>query len=207
MSTVIDFVGSISLDKLDTKTDISFYDSRFIRYMKITKRDGSSYELFYRENGTLDKKIYIHGDHTRVHELYDNGQVKRKYVKKCGLVQDEVIIYHPNGVIAQTHYEIDGVIIGPVRSFYETGELWQILEILSGENRKVTQFYKSGAVEHTFNMLGTSREGEAVAYYENGEVAKKCMYKDDKVVSLVEFCDDEFIGMGYGDEILKLLKR
>lgn len=208
MKTVIDFVGSVTLDKLDTTTDISFYESRFIRYMKITKRNKLTCELFYRENGTLDKKIYSNDDdNNRVYEYYDNGQVKRKYVKKCGLVQDEVIVYHPNGVIAQTHYEIDGVIIGTIRSFYETGELWQTCEILNGDNRKITQFYKSGVVEHEFSTIGSSREGEAVAYHENGKVAKKCFYKNDKESSLVEFCDNEFIGMGYGDEIMNLLKR
>ncbi len=67
--------------------------------------------------------------------------------------------------------------------YYDSGAVASTMNIVDGiPQGECIQYYESGAVQVTTNMLDGLLQGECIEYYENGEIKEIKNYKDGELI-------------------------
>lgn len=155
------------------KAVTSFYEDRTVeevRDFRMGQPEGA--HILYHPNGKESYHVnYVHGKKEgKELFLFDDGTLLGEGEYRAGKHQGKHELRYPNGQQAVfAIYDESGVLLEPIREYYEDGKLKAQYSIAEGTyNGSYQQWYSNGQLSKNYNYVKGKFEGVQNEYYEDG---------------------------------------
>lgn len=122
-------------------------------------------------------------------KYWPNGNVKSKIKYKNGRSFGEYSTYFQNGNVEEKGVMNGGLLQGSYELYWPNGQIRQQKEFNSygSPEGKISFFYANGQPELKFEVIDGKETGDAIWFYENGDVKKEIIYSDGVATSTKEY--------------------
>jgi antitoxin component YwqK of YwqJK toxin-antitoxin module len=172
----------------DTINKINPVNGRKTGYWIVT---GSMAEINgYNSESKVEEGVYINSRKNGLWIKYwPNGNLKSKIKYKNGRSFGDYITFFQNGKIEEKGKMNGGLLQGGYELYWPNGKIRQEkkFNVYGNSEGKVSFYYANGQPELTFEVIDGKENGDAIWFYENGDVKKEIVYADGLATSTNEY--------------------